>query len=89
MTDLRGLERTLKALANRRRLAILAYLKAEREAPVGEIAGAILLSFKSTSRHLAVLRAADLIESEQRELQVFYRLTPAAHSVVRVVLAAL
>ncbi|MDP3974830.1 MAG: metalloregulator ArsR/SmtB family transcription factor [Candidatus Jorgensenbacteria bacterium] len=86
MADIRILERTLKALANRRRLAILSYLKAEREAPVGEIAGAIRLSFKSTSKHLAVLFAADLVDRDQRELQMFYRLatplSPAARAVI-------
>lgn len=86
MANPRELERALKALANRRRLAILAYLKAEREAPVGEIAGAIRLSFKSTSKHLAVLFAADLVDRDQRELQMFYHLAAppplAARSII-------
>jgi len=67
-------ERTLKALANRRRLAIMKYLKTHKEAPVFEIAGEIHLSFKSTSKHLAVLLAADVVERDQRSLQMFYRL---------------
>ncbi len=50
----RELEKQLKALANRRRLAILKYLKSKREASVGDIAEEINLSFKSTSKHLAV-----------------------------------
>jgi len=83
MADARELERTLKALANRRRLAILAYLKKEREAPVGEIAGAIRLSFKSTSKHLAVLFAADLVDRDQRELQMFYRLADSLPAAAR------
>jgi len=69
------LEKQLKVLANRRRLAILKYLKAHREAPVAEIAEEINLSFKSTSKHLTILAAADIIEREQRSLQMFYRLT--------------
>ena len=73
---MKELERPLKALANRRRLAILKYLKQEREAPVGEIAGAIRLSFKATSKHLAILAAADIVEREQRSLQMFYRIAP-------------
>ena len=68
------LERIMKALANRRRLAILRYLKAEREATVGEIAEEIRLSFKATSKHMLVLSAADIVEKEQRSLQMFYRL---------------
>ena len=68
------MERTLKALANRRRLALMQYLKRNKEAPVAELAHAIKLSFKSTSKHLGVLSAVDVVEKEQRSLQMFYRL---------------
>lgn len=71
-----NLERALKALANRRRLAILSHLKRQPEATVGEIAGAIKLSFKSTSKHLAILAAADMVNRDQRSLQMYYRLAP-------------
>ena len=77
------LERQFKALANRRRLAILKYLKENSEAPVGELAGAIHLSFKSTSRHLAVLASADIVEREQRRLQMFYRIHPQLYPVTK------
>lgn len=69
------LERVLKALANRRRLAILQYLKHNSGASVGEIAEAIKLSFKATSKHLGVLKSADLVEFEQNSLQFNYRLS--------------
>lgn len=82
----RELEKHLKALANRRRLAILKYLKNNKEATVGEIAHKIKLSFKSTSKHLAILAALDIIEREQRSLQMFYRLAgnypPAARFII-------
>lgn len=68
------LERVLKAVANHRRLAILRMLKKRREATVGAIAEKIGLSFKSTSRHLRVLFAADIVDREQRSLEVYYRL---------------
>ncbi|MCL5666732.1 MAG: metalloregulator ArsR/SmtB family transcription factor [Patescibacteria group bacterium] len=71
---MKELERQLKALANRRRLAILKFLKNQRKASVGDIAKEIKLSFKSTSRHLAVLLAADLVEREQVNLNMFYAL---------------
>ena len=71
----RELEKQLKVLANRRRLAIIQYLKIHHEAPVTEIAGAIHLSFKSTSKHLIILSAASIVEKEQQHLQVFYRLS--------------
>ena len=83
---MKNLEKQLKALANRRRLAILKYLKKVRQAPVGEIAGEINLSVKATSKHLNILAAADILEREQRSLSVFYRLSsdpsPTAKQVI-------
>jgi DNA-binding transcriptional ArsR family regulator len=67
-------ERILKALANGRRLAILQQLKKVHEKNVGSIARGIHLSIKSTSHHLAILSAAKLVEKEQRDKEVFYRL---------------
>lgn len=69
---MKQLEKIFKALANRRRLAIIGYLKEAKEAPVTEIAKVIKLSFKSTSKHLAVLAAADIVEKESRSLQAYY-----------------
>ncbi|MBI2054723.1 MAG: winged helix-turn-helix transcriptional regulator [Candidatus Sungbacteria bacterium] len=71
-----GLERSLKALANRRRIGILRHLKRVGEAPVGEIAAAIHLSLKATSKHLGILTANDIVSRDQRGLQMFYSLTP-------------
>jgi DNA-binding transcriptional ArsR family regulator len=67
-------ERILKALANKRRLAIVRYLRNHREASVAEIAEAIRLSFRATSKHLIILSAADILEKEQRSLHMFYSL---------------
>ncbi len=67
-------EKILKSLANRRRLAILKFLKMHKSASVGEIAEAINLSFKATSRHLGLLFNTDILEKEQVRLQVYYRL---------------
>ena len=79
---MKELEKILKALANKRRLAIIKYLKEEKEAVVGDVARIIRLSFKSTSKHLSVLRAADIIEREQRGPLVFYFLNPNKHTLV-------
>ena len=68
------MERSLKALANKRRLAILRFIKKEKEATVGSIAEEIHLSFKATSRHLGVLSSADILEKEQRSLRGFYHI---------------
>ncbi len=84
---MKNLERLLKALANKRRLEILRALKKERdgELSVGEIAERIGLSFKATSRHLSILTSADILEKEQRSLQVFYRIA-FGNSIVKQVL---
>lgn len=71
---MKDLERILKALANKRRLAILRYLKKEGEASVGDVAEEINLSFKATSKHLGVLSAVDILDKEQRSSLVFYKL---------------
>jgi len=76
-------------LANRRRLAILKYLKEKGEASVGEIAGAIHLSFTATSKHLAVLSAIDIVEKDQRSLQMFYRLAHPQKPVVKYTISLL
>lgn len=75
MKEVKGLEKVLKALANKRRLAILAYIKKNNEASVSDIAGSIPLSFKATSKHLAILVAADLLDREQRRLHMYYRIS--------------
>ena len=83
------LERPLKALANRRRLAIVAYIKKHREAFVGEIADAVRLSLKATSKHLAVLYAADILEREQRSIHMLYRISKEMPEVARTLIAIL
>lgn len=85
---MRKLEQILKALANRRRLAILKYLKENKKAAVAEIAKEINLSFKATSKHLGILSMVDILEKDQIGLQIFYRLAgnqeqkPAAKSII-------
>jgi len=86
---MKELEKSLKALANRRRLGILKYLKNKGEAPVGEIADQIKLSFKSISRHLSVLASVDILEKDQRSLQVFYRVADNQKPVVSKILSIL
>ena len=82
-------EKILKALANRRRLEIIKYLKEQKEATVGDIASRIKISFRSTSKHLSVLSGADIVEKEQRSLSCFYslvsKLPPLARAVISVV----
>ena len=86
---MREYEKILKALANKRRLQIVKFLKEKKEANVGEIADHIKLSFKATSKHLAVLSGADIVEKEQRSLSAFYSLVPKqlpmAHAIISMV----
>lgn len=77
-----SLERTFKAFANKRRLAILKYLKTHADASVGELSDNIKLSFRSTSKHLGVLTAAEIVESEPRNRLVFYKLNGNRSSVI-------
>lgn len=79
----KNLEKLLKAVANKRRLTILEYLSKKKEVNVGDIAERIKLSFKSTSRHLAILRSADLVDKDQRSLESFYSLSPDMPEVVK------
>ena len=87
--SMRKLEKTLKALANRRRLAILKYLKKNEEATVGEISGAIKLSYKATSQHIIILAGVDIVEREQRSLEAHYSLSKNQSDVVRRVISTL
>ncbi len=82
--EVKTLERQLKALANERRLLILKELKKRRTASVGALAKIIHISLKATSKHLAILKAAGMLETRKRGLAVFYRLSldqkePSAH----------
>lgn len=89
MVLMKKLEKILKALANRRRLAILKYLKENRQAPVGEISHEINLSFKATSKHLSILSALDIVDKEQRSLQMFYRLSDNQEAPVKYIISLL
>jgi len=83
------LEKVLKALANRRRLAILRFIEKEKQVSVGRMAEELKLSFKSTSKHLAVLVAAGVLDKEQRSSQMFFYLSPTAHRLARQTLSHL
>ena len=71
------LERQLKILANRRRLAILNLLRKKKEAGVSTISEAIRLSLTSTSKHLTMLERGGFLEKEQRGLELYYRIAEA------------
>lgn len=66
-------ESVFRALGDPTRRRILEML-AERDMTAGEIAAAFTIAFPSVSRHLAVLRAADLVKAEREGQNVRYRL---------------
>ena len=86
---MKELEKFFKALANRRRLSIVKFLKSQKEASVGQIADSIHLSFKATSKHLNILAHVDLVEKEQRSLTVFYRLADRQSPIIKIILTIL
>ncbi len=89
MKNVRVVEPQLKALANRRRLAILKFLESKNRASVGTIAEEIKLSFKATSAHLLILSACDLLEREQTSTTVLYSLRWPLSPLLKTVLAIL
>ena len=82
-------ERVLKALANRRRLAIITLLKKRNEATVGDIADSIKLSFTSTSKHLNMLARLDILDKRQQGLEVYYCLGTKTPPIIQSVLSRL
>ncbi len=86
---MKELEKQLKAMGNNRRLSILAYLKKNKQAIVGDIAEHIALSIRSTSRHLRVLYAAEILSRYQVNLNVFYALNKDNSFIVKQVLSLL
>lgn len=55
---------------------MIRFLKKKSEASVGNIAAEIKLSLKSTSKHLSILAASEIVDKEQRGLLMFYHLAP-------------
>ena len=83
MTNLKNLEKIFKGLANRRRLHVIQFLLRKKEASVSDIAEEIRLSFKSTSKHLRVLRQLDILDNRQEQLRVFYRVSSSLFPLIR------
>ena len=68
-----SLQRTLKALADPTRREILNMLKSGRMS-AGEIEQRFEMSFAAVSRHLSVLKEADLIHDQREGKYIFYEL---------------
>ena len=79
---MKELEKIMKGLANKRRLAIIRLLLKSKEATVADIAEQIKLSFKSTSKHLAILHQLDILDRRQENLNMYYRLSDSLPEIV-------
>ncbi len=73
MVDNMGLQQTLKALSDPIRREILNILKAGRRS-AGEIADQFDVTDASISRHLSVLKEADLIRDTREGKFIYYEL---------------
>ena len=80
------LEKIFKALANKRRILILKFLKVKTKESVGNIAEKIKLSFKATSKHLIILSNADILDKEQVSLTVLYSLSKTNSKIIKNIL---
>jgi ArsR family transcriptional regulator len=74
------------ALSDPTRLRILALLTAENELCVCELTHALDLSQPMISRHLASLRAANLVSDRRAGVWIYYRLHPELPKWVRAIL---
>ena len=68
-----GIQNTIKALSDPIRRQILEMLK-ETRLPAGEIANRFSVSAAAVSKHLAVLREADLIRDAREGKFIYYEL---------------
>ena len=83
-----GLQHTIKALSDPSRREILELLKAGRLS-AGEIGSKFPVSGAAISKHLSVLREADLIRDTREGKFIFYELTTSVLEEVMLWLAQL
>ena len=72
---MKTVSRIFRALADPTRRQILQELK-RRELSAGEIAACFAISGPSISRHLSILKGADLVSERREGNRIFYRLEP-------------
>ena len=71
--EITQMAKTLKAIANEKRLKVL-YNILDEEMSVGEIELRVGLSQSALSQHLAVLRANDIVKTRRNAQTIFYAL---------------
>ena len=83
-----GMQETLRALADPTRREILNMLKKGRMS-AGDIAGCFPVTGASVSRHLSVLKEADLIRDAREGKYIFYELNASVLEEIMIWLANL
>lgn len=73
-----------KALGHPARLQILNLLECNSSRCVCELVGVLGVGQSFVSRHLAILREADLVQVEKKGVWAYYRLTEQAESLMTV-----
>jgi DNA-binding transcriptional ArsR family regulator len=72
---MKSVSKAFRALADPTRRQILQELK-KGEMPAGQIAAGFPISAPSISRHLSILKNADLISERREGNRIFYKLEP-------------
>jgi len=83
------IEKILKALANKRRLAIVNLLKKKGRISVGNLASAIKLSFNATSKHLKILFSINIVDKDQVGLVMFYKISEEIPKLAQLIISIL
>ncbi|MFH1038319.1 MAG: hypothetical protein V1789_06605 [PVC group bacterium] len=83
---IKKLEEIFKGVSCHRRIRIIKLLFPDREINVGEIAGRIKLSIRSTSKHLIQLEKVGFLTSRQSGFFRIYRINPASDDIVNKVI---
>lgn len=89
MENIRTLEKQMKALAGRKRLLILAYLKKHKVATVSDLARELKSEIFAISQHLRILRTLDIVHDNRLGRSVAYRLAKQQEEPVKKVLSML
>ncbi len=88
-SQIRKVEKLIKALANQRRLQIIKFLNHGKPATVGEIAEELHLSMPAVSKHLALLAREGIVDYNKRGSLIYYELDEDPGRIVDEVLALL
>jgi len=79
----------LKCLGNEHRLGIVMYLKIKKSASVGEIADNLKISFKATSKHLAILEKGRVLARQSDSPFVIYSISSDSSGLIKSIISLL